>query len=216
MHWLYVLALAGQGHEMHGGHEITLPDKVSLFNHHLAGVLVILLGVFTYLEQTELSKQRWVKFLWPLPLLFLGTYLMIWSDNPQFWPFQLSRWARHWTAVQHKIFALLALLLGAIELLRRTGQLRHPGWRHILNALMLGAGLFLFFHGGEHHSHIVHLQHLGMGAVAVAASLAKIASDVQSTGAPGGGSTNRSGHGWLYAVPALMVVLGLQLVLYFE
>lgn len=204
MHGLHFLALALQMHE-HAGHEMPLADPVSLFNHHLAGVLVILLGIFAYLEQTELSEHRWVKFLWPLPLLVLGTFLMIYSDNPQFWPFKLSRWARHWTAWQHKIFSLVAILLGLIELFRRTGRLRHPAWRQVLNILMLGAGVFLLFHRG-HHTHVVHVEHLWMGSVAVALSLAKIVADLGLGGR------------WLglYAVPGLIVTLGLQLALYVE
>jgi hypothetical protein len=34
----------------HTGHQIPMPDPVSLFNHHFAGALVILLGIFGYLE----------------------------------------------------------------------------------------------------------------------------------------------------------------------
>lgn len=90
MHGLHLLALAWQMRE-HAGHEMSMPDPVSLFNHHFAGALVILLGIFGYLEQTELAKRPWVKFLWPLPLLILGVFLLIYSDNPQFWLFKLSR-----------------------------------------------------------------------------------------------------------------------------
>src|SRR2546425_5742576 len=45
------------------------PDAFSLFNHHLAGVLVIVLAVFTALEGSPLGTQHpWLKYLWPLPL----------------------------------------------------------------------------------------------------------------------------------------------------
>lgn len=206
MPWLNLLALALQAHDMHAGHEMPGPDPVSLFNHHLAGVLVVFLGGFSYLEHTKLGEQRWVKFLWPLPLLVLGVFLMIYSDNPQFWPFKLSRWARHWTAVQHKIFALVAILLGLIELFRRTGRLKHRAWPHVLNTLMLGAGVFLIFHRGGHHSSIIHIQHMGMGTVAVVLSLLKTVADL------------RTRLRWLslYVVPALIVTLGLQLAFYVE
>jgi hypothetical protein len=143
--------------------------------------------------------------LWPLPLLILGGFLLIYSDNPQFWPFRLSRWARHWTAWQHKIFAAVAVLLGLIELFRRTGRLKHPAWRQVLNLLMLGAGIFLFFHSG-HHTPVVHVEHFWMAAVAVVLSLVKIVADLGLGG-------RRLG---LYVVPALFVVMGLQLALYVE
>ncbi len=204
MHGLPLLPLALQMHE-HMGHDMAMPDPVSLFNHHLAGVLVILLGIFAYLEQTELAEHPWVKYLWPLPLIILGVFLLIYSDNPQFWPFKLSRWARHWIAWQHKIFATVAVLLGLIELLRRTGQLKQPAWKQVLNLLMLGAGAFLLVHKG-HHTHIVHIEHIGMGTVAVVLSLTKIVADLGLGGR------------WLalYAVPGLIVTLGLQLALYVE
>jgi hypothetical protein len=204
VHGFPLLTLALQMHE-HMGHDMAMPDPVSLFNHHLAGVLVILLGIFAYLEQTELAERRWVRYLWPLSPIILGVFLLIYSDNPQFWPFQLSRWARHWTAWQHKIFATVAILLGLIELLRRTGRLQHPAWKQVLNLLMVGAGVFLLFHKG-HHAHIVHIEHIWMGTVAVVLSLAKIVADLGLGGR------------WLglYAVPGLMVALGLQLALYVE
>ncbi len=57
MHWLS--ALARQMIQMHAGNDMaSMPDKDSLFNHHLAGTLVLLLGVFAYQEQSELSITR--------------------------------------------------------------------------------------------------------------------------------------------------------------
>lgn len=99
----------------------------------------------------------------------------------------------------------MAVLLGLIELFRRTGWLKHPAWRQVLNVLMLGAGVFLFFHTG-HHAPVVHVEHFWMAAVAVVLSLVKIVADLGLGGR------------WLglYAVPALFVMLGLQLALYVE
>jgi hypothetical protein len=199
-------ALALKMIQMHAGHDTaSMLDKDSLFNHHLAGTLVILLGVFAYLEQSELSRQRWVKLLWPLPLLALGTYLMLWSDNPQLRPFEFSSWMPSRNSLQHKIFALFEILLGLIELLRRTGHLKHIAWRQLLNGLILGAGIFLFFHR-DHHSHVVHVEHFWMAVVAVTTALVKILTDYQ----------NRTSWLSLYVMPALFVALGLQLALYVE
>jgi hypothetical protein len=212
MHWLILLAVVIlQAHDMHSAHAMPAAppaaDPVSLFNHRLAGVLVILLGSFAYLENTALQKFRAVKYLWPMPLLVLGTYVFLYSDNPQLFPFDLQRWARHATAWEHKTISVMVIALGLIELFRRTGKLKHPAWKHILNAIMLTAGALLLFHRGKHHVDIIHTQHIWMGIVAVTLSVAKIISDWK------GGSLAWLGR---YAVPLLMVTLGMQLVLYVE
>lgn len=202
---IYLCLLAAQIHHMDHGAMAT-PDELSLFNHRLAGVLVILLGVITYAEESRLGRSSWVRYLWPLPLLGLGTYLLIRSDGELPWPFRLHLWLHDMEAVQHKIFALIALSIGGIELLRRTGHLQQAGWRYMFYGIMFGGGLFLLFHRGVQHSHVVHLQHMAMGTVAIGVTVVKTLSDIQS------------GVLWLrlYLLPSLLLLLGFQLVLYVE
>ena len=201
----FALALALQ-HDMHAGHEMAPPpDPFSLFNHHLAGLLVILVAVFTYLEESRFgTTHRWVKYLWPLPLLAVATFVLLRSDS--FVTLHWSEWLPDTEAVQHKLFGLLALAIGGIELLRRAGQLQHPAWGYVFYAGAFIGGLFLLFHAGVQHSHIIHQQHIGMGTAAVAIAVAKTWSDFQK----------HSPWLRLYLVPALFVVLGLQLALYVE
>ncbi len=205
---MYLLMLIFQHDPMHDHveHVASPPDFISLFDHHFAGVLLIILGVIAFLEQTNLShRHQWVKFLWPMPLLILGLFLIFFRDRKEPWLDWLLQGMWSKTEVQHKIFELVAIVVALIELFRRTGWLKHCAWRQILNALMLCAGIFLLFHHG-HHDRIVHLEHRFMGIVAVALSLTKIVSD----------------HGWggrwlrLYAVPSVFIVLGLQFALYVE
>ena len=181
------------------------PDWIAIGDHHLAGVLLIVLAIFAYLERTELARYRWVKFLWPMPLLVLGLFLILFRDTGDPWLRGILHWQIGVTEVQHKLFESVAVVVGLIELFRRTGWLKHPLWPHILNTLMLGAGIFILFHGGQ-HSHIIHLQHRWMGIVAITLSLTKIVAD------------SRLGGRWLslYAVPALFLTLGLQFALYVE
>ncbi len=70
---------------------------------------------------------------------------------------------------------------------------------------MLGGAFFLLFHTGQ-HSAIIHLQHRWMGIVAITLAASKILSDVGWGGR------------WLgrYAVPALMLIFGLQFAFYIE
>lgn len=181
------------------------PDPVSLFNHHVSGWLVVGLAVFAYLEQTGLVRFLWVKYGWPFILFLQSMFTLIWSDNAQFWPFELERWARHWVAWQHKIFAFAALTLAAIEFLRRRGTLKHPAWPHILNALIIGAGVFLWFHQG-HHTPVIHRQHQWMSIEIFSLGVVKTITDIQ----------NRPTWLRLYVVPLLFLALGLQLVFYVE
>ncbi len=181
------------------------PDPASLFAHHVSGWLVVGLAVFAYLEQTKLVRFLGVKYGWPLILFLQSMFTLIWSDNPDFWPFDIHRWARHWSSWQHKIFAVVALTLAAIEFLRRRGTLKHPAWPHVLNALIIGAGVFLWFHQG-HHTPMIHRQHQMMSAEVFTLGIMKTITDIQ----------NRPTWLRLYVVPLLFLALGLQLAFYVE
>jgi hypothetical protein len=197
---LHVLAL--QAHEMPGmAHG---PDPLSLFNHHLAGVLVIILGVLGFLDAAASGRREWLRVIWPVPLIALGVYLLLRSDAAG-WPPDLARQLAETEGIQHKIFALLALIIGGVELSRRLGYLRGAVWKHVLYGVLLVAGVFLIFHGG-HHSRIVHAEHLGMGLVAISIVVVRVAADLQMDAR------------WLsaYLLPSLFTLLGLQLVLYVE
>jgi len=190
--YLLMLFLQAEHMHQHGGNEAFVPDPVSIFDHHLAGVLLILMGIFAFLEHSSLaSRHNWMKYLYPLPLLGLGLFLF----NGEF----------DKTEVQHKFFETIAVLVGLIELLRRTKWLHQPAWPQVLNVLMLGGAFFLLFHTGQ-HSAIIHLQHRWMGIVAITLAASKILSDVGWGGR------------WLgrYAVPALMLIFGLQFAFYIE
>ncbi len=202
----YLFALALQIHEVHAGHGPSAPDEFSLFNHHLAGLFLILLAGIAFLERTALGQRRGVQYLWPLPLIGLGIYLLLRSDGEITWRFASAQWLPDAEAVQHKLFALLAVAIGVIELLRRARKLKHPGWRYIFYGCLFLGGLFLLFHSGASHSHVVHRQHIGMGISAMGVSVARVLAD------------NRSGDRWLglYLLPGLILVLGLQLLFYFE
>ena len=204
MYLLMLFLQAGHMHQ-HGGNEAFVPDPVSIFDHHLAGVLLILMGIFAFLEHSSLaSRHNWIKYLYPLPLLGLGLFLFFFRD-PEPWFQWLLNGEFDKTEVQHKFFETIAVLVGLIELFRRTKWLHQPAWPQVLNVLMLGGALFLLFHTGQ-HSAIIHLQHRWMGIVAITLAASKILSDVGWGGR------------WLgrYAVPALMLIFGLQFAFYVE
>ncbi len=204
-----LLLLLQQGHNMqdHAGHSAPpMPDAISLFDHHLAGALLILWAVLAYLEQSEAgARRRWVSYLVPLPLFMIGGFLLIFRDDADPWFRWLLEGRIELEPVQHKLFESLAVLLGFIELFRRTGTLKHKAWGQLLNVLMLGGGVAILFHQGR-HSEIIHVQHFWMAMVAIALASARIVGDLGW-----GGRWVR-----VYAVPALLLTLGMQFVLYVE
>src|SRR4029077_4951984 len=101
--------------------------KESEFNHHLAGIFVVLAGLF--ILTGERLKNRWpsIKYAWPLCFLFSGIFVLVFSDT-ELWPFGPKNW---WVGVtgnlevlQHKAFAVILLALGIIEILRAKGTLK--------------------------------------------------------------------------------------------
>lgn len=180
------------------------PDPFSLFNHRLAGALVILLGVLALADATATGRWAWLRLLWPAPLLALGVYLLLRSDGPE-WPPDIAAQLATSEGRQHKLLALLTLTLGGIELARRLGRLRRPAWPYVFDAVVLAAGGLLLLHGG-HDSELVHRQHVGMAAVALGIGVGKVAADLMTDAR------------WIAAgvLPVLFVALGVQLLLYTE
>jgi uncharacterized membrane protein len=180
------------------------PDLESIRNHHIAGVAVIGLAIVSFMEESKGEKAGWIRYIWPGLLFIMGIAIIGWAD-PGTWPDGPKPLAQDIEAIQHKFFALLALSLATIELLRRTGKLTHKAWGYVFSATMIGAGAFLLFHQGE-HAHIVHLQHLAMGSVGVAVGLAQAA------------NSGKHIQNWLrlHLYSLLILALGLQLLFYVE
>jgi hypothetical protein len=189
----------------HAGAEAFTSSAKSLFDHHLAGAMVILLGVMAFVECRKAADVRPVRYLWPLPLLVVACYLFLFSDSAEPWGlwFFHGDWAH--MELEHKFMEAAAILIGLIELSVRTGWLKGRGWRHIVTSLIFIAGGLLVFHHGN-HEHMVHIQHNRMAAGAIALAAAKFASDMQSKP----GSLARFG------VPLLFIAICIQLALYVE
>ncbi|HZS28711.1 MAG TPA: hypothetical protein VFB76_15900 [Candidatus Angelobacter sp.] len=150
-------------------------DPESIRNHHIAGVAVIGLALVSYIEESKGEKAGWIRYIWPGLLFVMGIAIIGWAD-PGTWPDGPKPLAQDAEAIQHKFFALFALALATIELLRRTGKLTHKAWSYVFSGTMICAGTFLLFHQGE-HAHIVHLQHLAMGTMGVAVGVAQAANN---------------------------------------
>jgi len=196
-----------------------LADKEeSEFNHHLAGFLVALAGVLLFFQDGLAKWWPAAKYAWPVCFLLLGIFLLVWSD-PELWPVGDDAWLeslRHDPEVlQHKIFAVLLLALGAIEWQRTRGLLKAAwsGW--VFPALAIAGSVLLLFHqheGGMHgpqHQEVmarIQSEHLSYSVAGVGVALTKGLSDIET---PWQRVFQRV---W----PLLLVLLGILLMFYRE
>ena len=224
---------------MHPVYRFALPaatDKpLSEFNHHLAGVIVLLVGISALLMYASPRKFGFLKYVWPLGLLSLGIYLVIYSD-PSDWPtsyVSLADTLKDTETLQHKIYALLLITMGSIELARAGGLAKRDIWKYSFPALAAFGAIFLIFHrhempihsmpampgmsgmGPEHSMHspsqmashtLVMYQHIGYVIVGLGIVATKILYDMRKL----------EGKYAPYLWPALTMLLGIALMLYRE
>jgi hypothetical protein len=214
------MSMPGDDHSMTPAMQAKLlADKQeSEFNHHLAGFLVALAGVFIFFQRGLAKKWPAVKYGWPACFLLGGIFLLVWSDA-ELWPFGDSGWLESLKddpeVLQHKTFAVLLLSLGAIEWQRARGVLKAvwSGW--VFPILAIAGSVLLLFHQhdagmhGEHHEALmaqIQSQHLSYSLTGIGIGLTKGLSEVET---PWGGFLCRL---W----PLLMMVLGILLMFYRE
>jgi len=194
----------------------------SEFNHALAGIGVMLVGLTELQAAMGWMALAWSRWLLPLALVGSGIYLLIWSDH-EAWP--IGSWTLVETLsgkdpemLQHKIFGILALGVGTVEWLRRIGNLGHWFWSALLPgfALIGGAMLFLHMHGPHPAGHQIQVHHNVMGTMALVGGLAWFAGEWLSQ-PPGSLGPSAQPKSLLKIIWALFVVIiGVQLVLYSE
>lgn len=194
-------------------------------NHHLAGVLVLLIGVSELRQAVRLRIFFWTRLLLPLSLITAGAFLLIWSDH-EAWPIGSLTLAQTLSGqdpemLQHKTYGLLALTVGVIELLRRLGPMRDSTWAIPLPLFAVVGGLMLFNHShGDHPgAHKIQLHHTVMGVLAITAGSSKLVSRWRKP-------VHYDRYGefvptipttwWESAWAILILMIGLQLLFYSE
>jgi len=187
----------------------------SNFNHHLAGVFIILIGLSEIRYGVTASVLAWTRFLLPVFMVSVGVFLLVWSDH-EGWPFgstfSQTFLTGEWETVQHKWFGILALVIGLIEWLRRTGQLMGRWWKFPLPAFAIvgGLSLFLHSHGANPSAHQIALHHAVMGIMAVTAGSSKFLSAWKES------LVTDESSPWELAWAALVLLIGIQLLFYSE
>jgi copper resistance protein D len=115
----------------------------SEYNHHVAGLFVLLMGVLASLH--VFGRVRWAGH-WPLALLGLAGFMFVRND-PGAWPLGPQGF---WeglatpTVLQHRVFVLLVVVFGIFEWMVRTRRIRSPRWALVFPLLCaVGGGLLL-------------------------------------------------------------------------
>jgi copper resistance protein D len=192
--------------------------KESEFNHHLAGLFLILAGVFIFAQDALLQRWPLLRYAWPSCFLVSGLFLLIFSDT-ELWPFGPQSWWYGLTHnpedLQHKTFALILLALSYFEIQRTRGVLKSVWAAWLFPALACCGSVLLLFH--EHHTGMHTGDHMAV--------MARIQAEHRSFAATGFGIGIFKGlselpTNWrmLFARlwPVLMIVLGLLLARYVE
>ena len=188
----------------------------SEFNHHLTGMLVLIIGLSELRQALVIPFLAWTRFLLPGALLTSGFFLLIWSDHNG-WPigslgFMQTFFGSDSEISQHKSYGILSFTVGTTELFRRLGQIRHAGWIAPLPLFAIIGGLMLFAHShGEHPSaHKIAMDHAIMGTMAVTAGLSKLLSNWFRS------PSHAQSSKWELLWPVLILLIGMQLLLYSE
>ncbi len=188
----------------------------SEFNHHLAGMLVLIIGLSELRHALSARLWAWARFLLPGALFSAGIFLIIWSDHDA-WPigslsFMQTFFGSDPEILQHKTYAFLSLTVGAIELLRRLGRIRHAVWVAPLPLFAIIGGLMLFVHShGDHPSaHTIAMGHAMMGTMAVTAGSSKLLADWSRS------PSNPGFSKWELPWASLILLIGIQLLMYSE
>lgn len=211
------------GHQHHSGGVTKTSWEGSIqaiayseFNHHLAGLFLLLIGLSEVRQALGWPALVWTRFLLPGALTVGGIFLLIWSDHDS-WPIGSLTFGQTFFGddpeiLQHKAYGILALGVGTIEFFRRQGWFAHAAWTVPLPLFAIVGGLMLFSHShGDHPAaYKIALHHAIMGTMAITAGSSKLVSGWRAR------QMVRERSYWELIWASLVLVIGLQLLIYSE
>ena len=214
-------------HHQHAGMSMSMEKSIqdellskreSESNHHLVGFFVVLGGAFVLAQ--NISKKRFpaVSYVWPVCFLLSGLFILVYSDT-ELWPFGRKPWIQgtitNPEVIQHKLFAVLLLGLGLVEMLRARDRLKAAWAAWVFPVLAVVGSVLLLFHShsagmhGENHMAMmarIQTEHQSYAATGFGIGLAKGLAEVKTRW--------RTIFAKLW--PTLMIVLGVLLMFYTE
>jgi len=188
----------------------------SEFNHRFAGLFVLMFGLAELGHAWRYQLPFWTRLVLPSALGVIGVYLLIWSDH-EAWPigslsFAQTFFGQDQEIIQHKFYGVFGTTAAVSETLRRIGWAQHPAWAAPLVFLGLVGALLLFVHSHGNHpaNHTIELHHALLGSLGIGASISNAMVSWTS------GALNQPVKKWEVAWAGFVVVMGIQLLLYFE
>jgi hypothetical protein len=190
----------------------------SEFNHHLAGMFLIIAGTFIIGDEHFTKIWTGLRYVWPVCFLGAGIFLVFLSDM-DVWPFgPLTPWygvTHDVEDLQHKIFGIILLCLGYVEFQRTRGRFKGAWSAWFFPVVGMAGAIMLLFHahGGdmsapdamETMQHVKH-EHLEFMVTGFSLSLSK------------GLAETKSKWKQVFATlwPSLLITLGILLMFYTE
>lgn len=147
----------------------------SNFSHNVAGLFLLGMSVIALVGQRE--GHRWARH-WPLGLVGLAGFIFLRaSASDGTWPYgEAPPWTGDSEGLQHRLAAVLALGLGALEWRARTSA--RPGrLARLFPALAAAGGILLLTHAhvafeGK-NAYLVQVTHVAMGVLAALLAAAR-------------------------------------------
>ena len=194
----------GHGHARH-------PAELaySQWTHRAAGGILVLLALITVWQSWRPRRFPWSALSAPFWIGF-AVYLFP-SSDPESWPWGPKSFGEIFTdplVLQHKLLALIPLVIGVVEILSAARLISGARWRYVVPVLAVigGVSLMAHFHEGKFHLDAIYLQHVVMGFTAVA--LGVTLAVVRRRSAP---------QPWFrWAWPGFLTAMGLVLLFYVE
>lgn len=115
------------------------------YNHHWAGIVVFLAGLFAVMSRWE--RTKWARH-WPLVFLGLAAFLFLRAD-PEAWPLgPRGFWASFYNPedLEHRLFILLVLSFVGFEWRVQTGRIRLQKAALVFPAVCALGGALLLTH----------------------------------------------------------------------
>jgi putative copper resistance protein D len=145
----------------------------SEYNHHWAGIFVLLMGCMALAEHIE--RLAPIARHWPLVFLGLGAFIFVRADEAA-WPLGHMGFfesLRDPEIAQHKLLTLLVFIFGVFEWRVRVGALRNSAAAYVFPLVIAAAAAFLLTHShgltNPKEEMLIEVSHTPLALVGVAA-----------------------------------------------
>ncbi len=196
-----------------GGGELPVRNAADIawseFNHHWAGLFVVIIALLALLNQAGL---RWARH-WPVVFFGLAVFLFLRSD-PEVWPMGeegIFESLRDIEVLQHRFFVILTVLFGVFEWRVRAGGWDNPKAKLVFPLVTAIGGAALLTHShaisNVKDALLIELTHTPLALAAIAAGWSRWL-EIRLDG--------RAGRvaGWIW--PLCFLFIGALLMLYRE